>query len=84
MIKWKGTIHSYTVDNDFCGVDRFTKNWAKDIIYALPPFAVISRMLKKIEKDEATGVVPHFTTQPLFSRISSFTTKDHYVPILAL
>ena len=70
--------YSYTVDTDSCGVDSFTKNWAKEIIYAFPPFAIISRMLKKIEKDEATGVtiVPHFTTQPWFSRLLRILIED--------
>ena len=35
-------------------------------MYVFPPYAIISRMLKKIEEDKATGVilVPLFTTQP--------------------
>ena len=66
------------MNTDSCGIDCFTKNWAKEIIYAFPPFAIISRMLKEIEKDEATGViiVPHFTTQPWFSRLLKILIED--------
>ena len=57
--------YSYTVVTDAWVNKCFTKNWAKEIIYAFPPFAVFSIMLKKMEKDEAMGViiVPHFTAQ---------------------
>ena len=49
--------YSYTVDSDSCGVDCVTKNWAKEIIHVFSLFAIISRMLKEVEKDEATGVI---------------------------
>ena len=64
--------YSYTVDTGSCGVDCFTKNCANKIIYTFPPFTIISRILKKTEKDEATGVIiaPHFTTEPWFSRLT--------------
>ena len=73
----------YTVDTDSCGVDCFTKNWAKEIIYAFPPFAIIYRMLKTIEKDEATGaiIVPQFTTQPWLARLLRILIEDpHLLP----
>ena len=56
----------HTVDTDSCGVDCFFINCSEEIIYAFPPYAIISRMLKKIEEDKATGaiLVPLFTTQP--------------------
>ena len=40
--------YPYTVDTGSCEVDCFTKNWAKEIIYGFPSFAIISKMLKKM------------------------------------
>ena len=59
-------------------VDAFTMDWSKlGIIYAFPPFVMISKMLKKITLDKvekAIIVVPFWTTQPWFSRLSKMLT----------
>ena len=70
--------YSYTVDTDSRGLVCFTKNWTKEIICAFPPFVIISRTLKKIEKDEAKGVIiiPHFTSQPWFSSLLRILIED--------
>ena len=54
--------------------DAFTLNWAKLKFYAFPPFAILLQVLKKIEYDEAEGVivVPYWPTQvwfPLLHRL---------------
>ncbi|KYN09293.1 hypothetical protein ALC57_18589, partial [Trachymyrmex cornetzi] len=49
-------------------VDAFTKTWNKEAFYAFPPFALISRTLRKIINDNAEGVivVPLWPTQPWY------------------
>ena len=49
--------YSYTVDTDSCGVDCFSRKWSEENVYAFSPYAVISRKLKKIQEDRATGVI---------------------------
>lgn len=51
----------------FC-VDAFTLNWEKYNFYAFPPFSLILRTLRKIQSDQAQGimVVPKWETQPWF------------------
>ncbi|OXA54510.1 Enzymatic polyprotein [Folsomia candida] len=54
-------------------VDSFTIDWS-EFFYAFPPFSQISKVLRKIRNDNATGivVVPDWSTQswyPQFSRL---------------
>ena len=53
-------------------IDCFTFNWkSHQLIYAFPPFSVVGRVLQKIAADKTTAilVVPHWPTQPWFSRL---------------
>ena len=45
-------------------VDAFSLNW-HSMLYAFPPFSVLTQTIQKIEKEEATGVVvaPNWPTQ---------------------
>ena len=67
------TYISWKPDPFALAVDAFTMNWnTLGTVYAFPPFALISKMLKKIVLDKvekAIIVVPYWTTQPWFSRI---------------
>lgn len=49
-------------------IDAFTITWKNFFFYAFPPFSIISRVLKKIKKDAATGIliVPFWPTQPWY------------------
>lgn len=49
-------------------VDAFTLVWTKLDFYAFPPFALILRLLKKIQANQAEGVliVPDWKSQPWF------------------
>lgn len=51
----------------FC-IDAFTLEWGSYDFYAFPPFSLILRVLKKIQCDQAQGivVVPKWETQPWF------------------
>ena len=59
---------SYRPDPESIGVDSFSVNWNNDIIYAFPPFCIITRVLQKIIADNARGivVVPHWPAQNFF------------------
>lgn len=48
---------SWHPDPEACAVDAFTVNWSKWFIYAFPPFSVIQRVLVKMARDQATGIV---------------------------
>ena len=62
------TYFSYKADPKAKVVDSFTISWYSLKIYAIPPFSVISRKLKKIkaEKAEAVLVVPYWPNQAWF------------------
>ena len=52
-------------------------NWNTENFYAFPPFSLISRVLQKIENENAEGIliVPAFTTQPWFPRLLRLLIK---------
>ena len=62
---------SYNCDPDAWAVDAFTVCWKTLKFYAFPPFSVITRMLQKIQIEEATGivVVPNWPSQLWFSKL---------------
>ena len=49
-------------------VDAFTISWSGQAFYAFPPFCLVTRVLRKIRSDQATGlvVVPWWPSQPWF------------------
>lgn len=49
-------------------MDVFTLEWREFNFYAFPPFALILRVLKKIQQDQAQGIVivPDWTSQPWY------------------
>lgn len=59
---------SYRADPDALSLDSFTINWRGLKFYAFPPFSLISRVIQKVRKDEATGIIvaPFWPTQPFF------------------
>ena len=63
--------YSYNLEPEAIGIDAFSYCWSNEIFYAFPPFAIISKVLSKIEAEMATGVliVPLFTTQSWFTRL---------------
>jgi len=60
-------FYSWFPDPLATGVDAFTFNWS-DFFYAFPPFNLISRVLRKIVEDNASGVVvvPIWPAQPWY------------------
>lgn len=61
----------------FC-VDAFTIKWTEYKFYAFPPFALILRVLRKIQVDQAEGVliVPYWKSQPWFPLWKSMLTSQ--------
>lgn len=59
---------SWVKDPEAQGVDAFTFNWGEMNFYAFPPFSLILRVLQKIKKDKAEGivVVPRWCSQPWY------------------
>lgn len=59
---------SWERDPDALTIDSFTISWANTNFYAFPPFALLNRVIQKIIKDKATGVlvVPLWTAQPWY------------------
>lgn len=67
-------FYSYSPDRNSEGVDAFTFKWSESLLYAFPPFCLISRVLKKIcnDKCRCIVVVPLWKSQvwyPEFERL---------------
>ena len=62
---------SYYPDPDANGVNAFAISWSDLQFHAFQPFAIISKVISKIENEKAEGimVVPIFTTQVWFPRV---------------
>lgn len=59
---------SFKPDPEAYRVDAFALNWEGLQLYAFPPFNVLTRVLKKIRTDRATGMVvmPLWKAQPFY------------------
>ena len=53
------------------GIDAFCQEWNFTLMYAFPPFSIITRKLQKIEESKATVIliVPSWPAQPWFPRV---------------
>ena len=62
------TYFAYKPDPEAIGIDAFSVNWDSLRFYAFPPFSSIARVLRKIQTDNAEGilVVPYWHNQPWF------------------
>ena len=62
-------------------VDAFTEDWSLHRFYAFPPFNLVARVLKKIEKDQAEGILidPCWLTQSWFSKFTSMCNDTPYI-----
>ena len=54
-------------------IDAFTLNWRSFYFYSFPPFSIILKVLRKIKKDDAEGivVVPVWPAQPWYPLFQS-------------
>ena len=62
---------SYYPDPEATSVNAFASKWSGRKFHAFPPFSIIARVISKIEREQAIGIliVPIFTTQAWFSRL---------------
>ena len=72
---------SFKSDSEAIDVDAFSISWTNLKFYAFPPFSCISRCIKKITMEKATGVivVPNWTTQPFYSVLLRMLVKGPIV-----
>ena len=69
---------SFTPDPGAFAIDAFTIAWNQfNFFYAFPPFSCISKVLRKIVHDQATGVlvVPWWPSQPWWARLHKLAKK---------
>lgn len=57
-------------------IDAFTVNWSTFYFYAFPPFSLITKCLRKIEKEEAEGIfiAPVWPTQVWWPKLMKLVT----------
>jgi len=69
---------SWKPDPDAYSIDAFTLDWSEWFFYAFPPFSMISRAIRKIVTDKATGilVVPNWPTQAWYPLFKSLWTSE--------
>ena len=62
-------------------VDAFSIPWTGEYFYAFPSFTLIHKCLKKIEAEQAEGVlvVPAWTTQTWYPQVLQVLTQTHVV-----
>lgn len=70
---------SYRPDPECVAVNAFTLDWSSLKFYAFPPFNCISRVLNKIIRENAVGliVVPDWPTQPWYPLLKKLIIKKH-------
>lgn len=73
---------SYRPDPECVAVDAFTQSWQGLDFYAFPPFICIPKVLQKIWKDEAVGIliVPDWPNQPWYSQFEELILKEIFLP----
>ena len=68
---------AYRPDPAAIAIDAFSVSWADRDFYAFPPFCIISRVLHKIIRDRAKGVlvVPNWASQCWYPRLARMLTQ---------
>ena len=68
---------SWKPDPDAVAIDAFAQVWSKLVFYAFPPLNLIGKVLAKLHKVQASGVVvvPFWSTQPWFPQAIGMLTK---------
>ena len=69
---------SFAPDPGAHAIDAFTINWSDfEFVYAFPPFSCVFKTLKKIVRDQASGVLiaPWWPSQPWWARLHKLTSR---------
>lgn len=69
---------SWLGDAECIAIDAFTVDWRNYFFYAFPPFSIILRVLQKIRRDKARGivVVPLWPAQPWYPLFCSMLDNE--------
>ena len=69
---------SFRADPEAVAVDAFTLNWTHLDFYAFPPFSVLLRVLRKVRRDQAAGilVVPEWPAQVWWPELLRLLTEE--------
>ena len=69
---------SWKIDPGSEVIDAFTVSWEEMYFYAFPPFSIILKILRKIKRDLAQGivVVPSWPAQPWLPPFRHMLRKD--------
>lgn len=72
---------SWERDPEAYAINSLTIRWKYEFWYAFPPFALISKVLKKIKDEGSTGilVVPLWTSQPWFPEFKRLLVSDEII-----
>ena len=71
-------FHALEPDPEAAGCDAFTQDWGKDQFYAFPPFAILAKVMQKVQVDRAFGIViaPLWVTQPWYPVLLQLCTHE--------
>ena len=82
MNKKVNRYYAFCVEAASVETDAFSFSWQCEFFYAFPPFSIIYTVLRKIENEQAEGIiiVPLLTTQPWFTRLLKILVSDPPTP----
>ena len=62
---------SWKPEPEAFAVDAFSINWRHHFIYIFPPFSLLTKVIKKLCQDQATGILvfPAWSTQPWYPQV---------------
>ena len=62
--------------------DAFSFSWTNEFIYCFPPFSLIPRVVRKIQRDGARAIVvaPHWAGQPWFPMLRNEAQESRFYP----
>ena len=69
---------SWCPDPGACAIDAFTLNWSQFTFYAFPPFSCIPKVISKILKEGASGIliVPWWPTQTWWAWVNNLNLRS--------
>lgn len=75
------TIISWKPEKEAFAIDAFTIKWSKFFFYDFLPFSLITRILSKIKKDKAEGIiiVPDWKNKPWFPLFNQLTVDKQLI-----
>ena len=73
-------FYSLRADPEACGCDAFNVSWRYEKCYAFPPFPLTLRVLRKVQTDEAMGMigVPDWPTRPWYPVLMNMVVSDRF------